>query len=142
MNSTSPILLAEDDRLDQKSARRAFRDLNISNPLVIVENGKLVIEYFKNSLQWPCLILLDLNMPQMNGIEFLKFRQADPKLSLIPVVVLTTSADDKDIIDAYRLGVAGYLAKPIDYKQFVETVRVTKLYWSLSLVPDDVEAAG
>src|SRR5262245_27138176 len=102
MDNNCPVVMAEDDRLDQMSARRAFKELNISNPLIIAENGRHAIEILENTAQHSCLILLDLNMPQMNGIEFLKFRQKNEKLKMIPTVVLTTSEDDKDVAEAYK----------------------------------------
>ena len=131
-----PILFAEDDKLDQKSMQRAFKDLKITNPLVIVENGKEALDYLKNSgNKSPCLILLDLNMPIMNGIEFLRAAKKDQNLNGIPVVVLTTSKEEQDETESFQLGVTGYMIKPVDYKQFVEVIRTIHLYWTLSITP-------
>ena len=84
----------------------------------------------------PSIILLDLNMPKMNGIEFLKVMKNDESLKRIPVIVLTTSQEEQDKIESFDLGVAGYMIKPVDYLQFVETMRTIDLYWTLSELPD------
>ncbi len=116
--------------------QRAFKDLKITNPLVIVENGKETLDYLKNSgNKPPCLILLDLNMPVMNGIEFLRAAKKDQNLNGIPVVVLTTSKEEQDETESFKLGVAGYMIKPVDYKQFVEVIKTVHLYWTLSITP-------
>lgn len=136
MNPHCPILLAEDDKIDQKSVQRAFVDLRISNPLVIVQDGQEALDHLKDSKnKRPCLILLDLRMPVMSGIEFLEAVKKDEVLKLMPVVVLTTSKEDEDLKQSFELGAAGYIVKPVDYKQFVEVVRTIHLYWSLSLTP-------
>ncbi len=83
----------------------------------------------------PCIILLDLNMPRMNGIEFLRVAKQDETLKRIPVVVLTTSGEEQDKVDSFDLGVAGYMIKPVDYQQFVEVMRTIDLYWTLSELP-------
>jgi len=85
----------------------------------------------------PCLILLDLNMPRMNGLEFLKVIKNDEELKKIPVVVLTNSKGDEDMLQSYRYGVAGYIVKPANYLQFIEVVRVIDLYWTISEIPCD-----
>ncbi len=89
--------------------------------------------------QKPCVILLDLNMPKMNGIEFLKIAKADDELKTIPVVVLTTSKGDEDRVETFGLSVAGYMIKPTDYKKFMEIIRVIDLYWALSELPEQVD---
>ena len=108
---TLNILLVEDDEVDVMNVRRAFERNNVSNPLYVAGNGLEALEMLRDGTV-PAerrLILLDLNMPKMNGIEFLQALRADPELSSAPVVVLTTSNDDQDKIDAYNLNVAGYL---------------------------------
>ncbi|MBI1869694.1 MAG: response regulator [Chlamydiae bacterium] len=133
MIDNRPILLAEDDQIDQKSVKRAFNDVKIVNSLVIVENGQEALHYLKDSCkEYPCLILLDLNMPVMNGIEFLHVIKADDELKIIPVVVLTTSKEDQDRVESYKLSVAGYMLKPVNYQDFVEVIRAIDLYWTLS----------
>lgn len=133
MESQDGILLAEDDRLDQKSVERAFQELQITNRLVIAKNGKEALNHLESSGEsYPRLILLDLNMPVMNGVEFLQAIKKDDALKVIPVVVLTTSKEDKDIIESYKLGAAGYMIKPVDYKSFVEVIRTIHSYWKRS----------
>jgi CheY-like chemotaxis protein len=137
MRNLKSILLVEDDNLDAMMVRRTFKDLKITNPLVHTLNGEEALEYLTDeSNRKPCIILLDLNMPRMNGIEFLKIVKADDKLKRIPVVVLTTSREEQDKIESFKLSVAGYMLKSVDYKKFVEVVRTIKLYWTLSELPN------
>ena len=136
MNNKIPILLAEDDKVDAMTVKRALRDLKVTNPLIIVENGEEALEYLRDpNKAKPGIILLDLNMPKMNGIEFLEIAKKDDKIKRIPVVVLTTSKEDQDKIESFNLGVAGYMIKPVDYLQFVEVVKTIHLYWTLSELP-------
>lgn len=136
MENGISILLAEDDKVDAMTVKRALRDINVTNPLIIVENGEEALAFLRDvSNQKPGLILLDLNMPKMNGIEFLEIAKKEEDIKRIPVVVLTTSQEDKDKMDSFNLGVAGYMIKPVDYMQFVEVVKTIHLYWSLSEIP-------
>jgi len=137
MNSKRPILLVEDDQVDAMTVSRALKEINVTNQLAIVKNGEDALEYLSNkSNERPCIILLDLNMPKMNGIEFLKVARKKELLNGTPVVVLTTSKADQDRLDSFRLNVAGYMVKPVSYRQFVETVRTIDLYWTLSELPE------
>jgi CheY-like chemotaxis protein len=137
MRNSKPIMLVEDDKVDAMTVKRALKDLNVTNRLIHAINGEEALEYLRSEgNQRPCVILLDLNMPKMNGIEFLKIAKADDKLKQIPVVVLTTSKDEQDKIDSFNLSVAGYIVKPTDYKKFVEAVGTIKLYWTLSELPN------
>jgi CheY-like chemotaxis protein len=137
MRNSKPILLAEDDDVDAMTVKRALKDLNIKNPLARTFNGEEALKYLKNgNNEKPCIILLDLNMPRMNGIEFLQTIKADSILKEIPIVVLTTSREERDKIESFRLGVAGYMLKGIDYKDFVEIIRTINLYWTLSKLPN------
>jgi CheY-like chemotaxis protein len=135
------ILLVEDDEVDVMNVRRALKKGHIANPLYVAGNGIEALEMLRgegNVLQIPAqrrLILLDLNMPKMNGIEFLKALRADPNLKPIPVVVLTTSSEDRDRVDAYDLNVAGYLLKPVTFGTFVETMTTLDRYWTLCEMP-------
>ena len=95
----------------------------------------IFLKNLKNDL--PGIILLDLNMPKMNGIEFLRVMKTDNSIKRIPVIVLTTSKEEQDKIDSFNLGVAGYMIKPVDYLQFVETMRTIDMYWTLSELPDE-----
>jgi CheY-like chemotaxis protein len=133
MKGTRPILLVEDDKVDAMAVKRAVRDLKITNELTIVGDGEQALEFLQNPKNpKPCLILLDINMPRMNGIEFLRVAKQDRDLRLIPVIVLTTSKEDQDKFDSFNLGVAGYMIKPADYLKFVELVRAVDCYWTIS----------
>jgi CheY-like chemotaxis protein len=131
------ILLVEDDQIDQMNVKRAFERNKISNPLYIAENGLEALEMLRDG-RVPGdrrLILLDLNMPKMNGIEFLKQLRADPQLGHTPVVVLTTSNDEQDKVNAYDFNVAGYLLKPVTFTNFVELTAALNKYWTLVEMP-------
>ena len=131
------ILLVEDDEVDVMNVRRAFERNNVSNPLFVAGNGLEALEMLRGD-QIPMerrLVLLDLNMPKMNGIEFLQALRADPELASTPVVVLTTSNDDQDKIDAYNLNVAGYLLKPVTFSNFCEVMATLNKYWTLVEMP-------
>ncbi len=137
MRSSKPILLVEDDDVDQIAMERAFKDLKITNQLVNTANGEEAMEYLRNeSYEKPCIILLDLNMPKMNGIEFLKILKADEALKKIPVVVMTTSRAEQDIVESFRLGATGYIVKSIDYKKSAETIMAIDLCLSSSELSD------
>jgi CheY-like chemotaxis protein len=137
MRNSKPILLVEDDSVDVMMVKRALKDLNVTNLLVHTPNGKEAFEYLTGEgNERPCIILLDLNMPRMNGIELLKIIKADDVLKKIPVVVLTTSRDTEDKFETFGLGAAGYIVKPADYKKFVEAMRTIDIYWTLSELPD------
>ena len=131
------ILLVEDDEVDVMNVRRAFKKANICNPLFVAGNGVEGLEQLRGD-EIPRerrLVLLDLNMPRMNGIEFLRELRADPELSHVPVVVLTTSDDERDRVDAYNLNVAGYILKPVTFANFVEAMATLNKYWTLVEMP-------
>jgi len=137
MRNMKPILLVEDDSVDAMTVKRAIKDLKITNPLVHTKNGEEALQYLRGEgNDRCCVILLDLNMPKMNGVEFLRTVKADEALKKVPVVVLTTSRDEQDKIETFNLSVAGYMVKPADYKKFVETIRTINLYWTLSELPN------
>ncbi len=134
--TNKPILLVEDDQVDTMTVKRALKEIHVTNPLVPLENGEEAVHYLRDSKQEkPCIILLDLNMPIMNGIEFLQVVKHDEQLRRIPVVVLTTSEEQQDKVNSFNLGVAGYMAKPVDYRQFVEVMRSIDAYWTISEMP-------
>jgi CheY-like chemotaxis protein len=136
MNSAKPILLVEDDQVDAMTVKRALKEINVTNKLDVTNNGEEALAFLRNSAnEMPGIILLDLNMPKMNGLEFLKIAKADADLKKIPVVVLTTSKEDQDRIESFNFGVAGYMIKPVDYRQFVEVIKTINLYWTLSELP-------
>jgi CheY-like chemotaxis protein len=136
------VLLVEDDEVDVMNARRAFKKYNISNPLYVAENGLEALEMLRSQNgklpQVPesrRLILLDLNMPKMNGLEFLYEIRKDEKLRRTPVIVLTTSDEDKDRIEAYNLNVAGYILKPVTFCNFAKVMMALNKYWTLCEMP-------
>ena len=138
MRNLNPILLVEDDNVDVMAVERALKDLKIKNQLVRTANGEEALEYLKNNgNKKPCIILLDLNTPKMNGIEFLKIVKADKTLKKNPVVVLTTSSQQQDIVECFKLGVAGYIVKSIDYANFAKAISTINLYWTLSELPSN-----
>ena len=137
MRDYKPILLLEDDTVDAMTVKRALRDLKVTNPLVRAANGEEALVYLRDETKTkPCVILLDLNMPKMNGIEFLKIAKADDKLRRIPAIVLTTSKDDQDRFATFQLSIAGFIVKPVDYIKFVEAMKIVNLYWTLSELPN------
>jgi CheY-like chemotaxis protein len=128
------ILLVEDDAVDVMNVQRAFKKNNIVNPMWVAGNGIEALELLRTD-KMPAgrrIVLLDLNMPKMNGIEFLRELRADPALAATSVVVLTTSNDDRDKVEAYHLNVAGYLLKPVTFASFVELTAALNKYWTLS----------
>lgn len=134
--TNKPILLVEDDQVDTMTVIRALKEIHVTNPLVHLENGEEAVNYLQNpKSEKPCIVLLDLNMPIMNGIEFLHVVKNDAQLKRIPVVVLTTSEEQQDKVNSFNMGVAGYMAKPVDYRQFVEVMRSIDAYWTISEMP-------
>jgi len=139
MEKHKPILLVDDDDIDAMTVERAMRDLKITNQLIRANDGEQAIDYLRDrDNRTPCLILLDLNMPRMNGIEFLKAAKDDDDLKMIPVVVLTTSHEQRDIVESFELSVAGYMVKSADYAEFSEIIRMINLYWTQCKTPDQI----
>jgi hypothetical protein len=135
------VLLVEDDEVDVMNVRRAFKKNNVVNPLFVAGNGMEALEMLRSNghpAKVPKdrrLVLLDLNMPKMGGIEFLRELRGDPELRTTPVVVLTTSNEERDRIEAYNLNVAGYILKPVTLSSFMETMATLNKYWMLSEFP-------
>jgi CheY-like chemotaxis protein len=122
--TNKPILLVEDDQVDMMMVTRALKQVHVINKVVHLENGEDALNYLRDEKsEKPCIILLDLNMPIMNGIEFLEAVKDDEQLMHIPIVVLTTSDEQQDKLNSFNFGVAGYMAKPVGYGQFVEVMR-------------------
>lgn len=134
---TINILLVEDDTVDVMNVQRAFEKANITNPIFVAENGVEALKKLRNG-DIPLhrlLILLDLNMPRMNGIEFLRELRSDDEVAHLPVVVLTTSNDERDRIEAYNLNVAGYIVKPVTFLNFLGAMTTLNKYWTLVEMP-------
>ena len=136
-NAPLNILLVEDDEVDVMNVKRAFDKKHISNPLFVAGNGLEALEKLRSGAvpQGRRIVLLDLNMPRMNGIEFLRELRSDPALAPTPVVVLTTSNNDRDKIDAFNLNVAGYLVKPVTFAEFSDLMVTLNKYWTLVEMP-------
>lgn len=136
MKTTTPILLVEDDEIDAMTVQRAMHEVKVSNPIHVAGDGQAALARLKDpTTSRPCLILLDLNMPRMGGIEFLHIVKANETLKQIPVVVLTSSDEESDRAESFGLGIAGYMLKPVDYHRFVDMVRTIDQYWTLSELP-------
>ncbi|MEM6592302.1 MAG: response regulator [Cyanobacteria bacterium P01_H01_bin.119] len=141
-NRVLNILLVEDDEVDVMNIKRAFVKNKISNPLFVAGNGLEALALLRGEAKQEILIpderrivLLDLNMPKMGGIEFLQTIRSDPDLCSIPVVVLTTSNQDQDRVEAYKLNVAGYILKPVTFVNFAEVMAALNTYWTLCEMP-------
>ena len=131
------ILLVDDDEVDVMTVRRAFTKANISNKLFVATDGIQALDMLRGDgvPETRRIVLLDLNMPRMNGIEFLREVRADPALHALTVVVLTTSNEDRDRVEAYQLNVAGYLLKPVTFQAFAEVMATMNKYWTLMELP-------
>ena len=132
-NGLLNIFLVEDDEVDVMNVKRAFAQNNIRNPLFVARDGVEALEKLRSGERR--VVLLDLNMPRMNGIEFLREVRNDPALCSTAVVVLTTSKNEQDRINAYNLNVAGYLVKPVTFTNFCEVMVALNKYWSLVEFP-------
>ncbi len=140
MKKNVSILLVEDDDVDAENVVRALKRNRITNQLSITRNGEEALSFLRHTPPYtdteqyprPGIILLDLNMPVMNGIEFLKAVKTDDHLKRIPVVVLTTSREENDRVESFKLSVAGYIIKPVEFEKFVDAVKTIDLYWTLS----------
>jgi CheY-like chemotaxis protein len=130
------ILLVDDDSIDVMNVKRAFARNNLTNPIHEAKNGIEALEILRlGALPPRRLVLLDLNMPRMNGLEFLRALRADPELRSTSVVVLTTSNEERDKVAAYDLNVAGYLLKPVTFPSFVDLMAGLNRYWTLVEMP-------
>ena len=132
------ILLVEDDESDAELTLRALRKNNLANNVVWVKDGAEALDflfqtgaYAERRNEMPRLVLLDLKLPKVDGIEVLKRIKSDPRTRTIPVVMVTSSAEEKDLIESYNVGVNSYLVKPVDFKQFIDVVSQAGLYWAV-----------
>jgi CheY-like chemotaxis protein len=136
MQPLKPILLVEDDSVDAMTVKRAMRDLQVGHSVMHSINGEEAMKYLTSpDTEKPFVILLDLNMPKMSGIEFLKIIKTHSELKTIPIIVLTTSKEKRDVLESFELGAAGYMVKPVDYSKFVEILAKIMIYWSSSEMP-------
>jgi CheY-like chemotaxis protein len=129
-----PILLVEDNPVDVDLTLRAFKNRKIINPIVIARDGEEALQQvvsWENDGQPPVVVLLDLKLPKVDGLEVLKKIKSHPVFNTIPVVVLTSSAEDSDVEAAYKLGANSYIVKPVDFDKFVEVAAHIELYWNV-----------
>ncbi|QEL20593.1 response regulator [Limnoglobus roseus] len=138
MTTPVELLLAEDDPADVALVRHAFQKHNLSNPIHVVHDGAQALEFVFRTDRYadrppgtPYVILLDLKLPLVDGVEVLRRIKGDPDTRSIPVVMLTSSGEDRDLDECYRLGVNSYIVKPVDFDRFDEVVRQLGLYWLL-----------
>lgn len=138
MQKFSKILLVEDNPRDRELTLTALEGNNLVNEIITLRDGEEALDYLyrRNGFSGreggnPTVILLDIKMPKLDGIEVLRQLKNDPQLKLIPVVMLTSSREEKDLVDAYQLGVNAYVVKPVDFQEFVDAVKNVGLFWAI-----------
>ena len=143
---TKTILLVEDNPDDVRLTQRAFKQNNITNELIVASDGVEALDYLTSAVAGsgilPAVILLDLKLPRMSGLELLQHIRADERLKCLPVVILTSSQEEQDIMKSYDLGANSYIRKPVDFEQFYEAVRYLQMYWLLLNEPPPKIAGG
>lgn len=137
MDASKEILLIDDDEVEFMKVSRAFSKLGIKNKLRHKLDGAIAKSFLEDSEELPGLILLDLNMPNMNGFEFLDFIKNDERLKVIPIVILTTSDNDRDKLESFKHSVAGYMVKPIRLEEYEKTIKTIREYWNQSKISHD-----
>ena len=126
------IMLVEDDMIEVMKFTRATTSFDMPVNIMEANNGEAALELLLRKDNLPDIILLDLNMPKINGIEFLKVLKADEKLNYIPTIILTTSSNRKDLLECYKVGIAGYVLKPLKYENYVSKINKLLSYWSIN----------
>ena len=137
--ANNPILLVEDNPLDLDLTLRAFSSQKLTNPIQIARDGEEALEFitkWENGEPVPVVILLDLKLPKVNGLEVLEAIKTHPVYKTIPVVILTTSAESSDVKSAYVLGANSYILKPVDYEKFIDVAKQIELYWTVLNKPE------
>jgi CheY-like chemotaxis protein len=132
MTGVSPILLIEDNPIDLDLTRRAFARRNLVNPIEVARDGEEALEMIATwdaARPLPLIILLDLKLPRVDGLDVLRQIKSHPKFHSIPVIILTTSGEDRDVHDAYEIGANSYIVKPVDFDKFVEVASQIEIYW-------------
>ena len=129
---TLNILLIEDDMIEVMKLNRATSSLQLTHSITEANNGEDALKLLEQKDNLPDIILLDLNMPKINGIEFLKILKADERLQYIPTIILTTSNNQRDLLECYKVGVAGYVLKPLKYEDYVSKIEKLLAYWSIN----------
>jgi CheY-like chemotaxis protein len=124
------ILLIEDDTIELMKLNRAMTSLNMNHEVREANNGEDGLELLLNENYYPDIILLDLNMPKINGIEFLRILKDNDSLKFIPTIILTTSSNEKDLLSCYNIGISGYILKPLKYEDYIKKINLLLSYWS------------
>jgi len=132
MNKSLNILLIEDDTIEVMKFNRVIKTLELNHKIIEANNGEEALAVLKDKEVIPDIILLDLNMPKLNGIEFLRILKNDVSLKFIPSIILTTSSNHKDLLECYNIGIAGYLLKPLKYDDYMERIKKLIDYWSIN----------
>ncbi|WP_179021743.1 response regulator [Winogradskyella forsetii] len=130
--NTLNILLIEDDMIEVMKLNRAKSSLQLNHNITETNNGEDALKLLEQKDKLPDIILLDLNMPKINGIEFLKILKADDRLKYIPTIILTTSNNQRDLLECYKVGIAGYILKPLKYEDYVSKIEKLLAYWSIN----------
>ncbi len=132
------ILIVDDSPKDVELTISALAEKNLANEVVVAEDGVEALDYLHKRGRFagcrsgnPAVILLDIKMPRMNGIEVLRYIRANPKFMLIPVIMVTSSGEEKDLVESYKLGANSYVVKPVDIVQFIEAIKVLGQYWAV-----------
>ena len=130
MKKKLKILLIEDDTIELMKLNRAMTSLNMNHEVREANNGEDGLELLLNENYYPDIILLDLNMPKINGIEFLRILKDNDSLKFIPTIILTTSSNEKDLLSCYNIGISGYILKPLKYEDYIKKINLLLSYWS------------
>ena len=129
---TLKILLIEDDMIEVMKLNRAISSLQLPHKIIEANNGEDALDLLAQKDNIPDIILLDLNMPKINGIEFLGILKNDPTLKYVPTIILTTSSNQRDLLACYEIGIAGYVLKPLKYEEYVSKIEKLLGYWSIN----------
>ena len=138
------ILIVDDSPKDVELAIAALSENNMANEIIVAEDGEEALDYlykrgkFKDEHGFPAVILLDIKMPKMNGIEVLRHIRNDSKFKLIPVIMVTSSREEKDLVESYKLGANSYVVKPVDFNQFMEAIKILGQYWAIVNQPPPI----
>jgi CheY-like chemotaxis protein len=132
MEKSLKVLLVEDNLIEIMKMKRTISFLNLKHTIHEAKNGEEALKFLENSANIPDIILLDLNMPKINGIEFLRIIKASNELKHIPTIILTTSSNQKDLLECYITGISGYILKPLKYEDYLKKIEVVLSYWSVN----------
>lgn len=132
MENVLKVLLVEDNLIEIMKMKRTISLLKLKHTIYEAKNGEEALQFLEDRSNIPDIILLDLNMPKINGIEFLKIIKANDDLKHIPTIILTTSSNQKDLLECYRTGMSGYVLKPLKYEDYVKKIETVLAYWSVN----------